>query len=439
MGKITGSPPDAGVSPRDRSLPAGVRSTENKATENNAVDSKPNTIKAKGLWLYSGDPRIGLYHENSPDWIVRSISTLASDNRNGFASLTEAAKEYYTASGKRIPKLAILVHGDFGGVVYIENQKKNIPDSERNNQNYMFMSPYTIFYFKKEIEELNKYLTEDAQIIFYSCRAGAGSEGGYFLKEMSRYLPNKTVIGFSTLGQSGVSGTNPPTLPKPAGMVFETGESYLEPNKQYKNIGLRDITSKYAKHAKNGNIVKSAQLPPTELNLELFTPKRYLDKKKNFFDVLMAAGPQLYYLGILLVGWQKLETMARDTLVDDTRKCMDIIENDEQYKKSRDQGLPKPKEPPKDGVLLVYRADVPISSRKLNEKQIEQYKALKRTLARDGQNYIPFIWTNLSKEKTFAIIDAMLIFSRVLKVRKSIQSLRAIIGEMDFRQIFKRL
>ena len=419
-----GKNPDAGVSPRDASLTAGVRGIENKSTENKGLYSRSNIGNKKGLWLYTSDARIGNFHDTQ-DWKAVPITTIAGEKGTGFASILKAVEEYYDSSGlKRIPKLAIVVHGDVKGVVEISNNRKNIPASEIGEKEYEFMSPISIYYFLEEIKKLKQYLTLNAQIIFYSCMAGYGGEGSYLLDRISA----KNV---TTLAESGVSYVMSPTVYKAAGIVYETGETISYDRK--KKLPVRKTDSEYSKHSRNGAIIKPAKLPPTEKNLPFYRPERIIYMKKNFFDLLFV-DKHLYYLGIMLIGWQKFEKKGKGSAENDTRLCMNIIEKDDQYIKRRDQDLPKPKKQV-DGVWLVHRADVLQSSRKLDEKQKRQYEALKATLAQEGQNYIPFIWKNFNKEQTFAIIDAMLQLSRRRRVNKNTIS---IIGKSNFYKIFKK-
>ena len=267
-----------------------------------ASPNKTNSYaaKPKGLWLYTGDKRIGNY-KSSDEWVAVPISTVARENGTGFASIIDAVKKYYDSIGmKRILKLAFVVHGDVGGVVQIYNNEKNIPKdipTSEIEKYYNFMSPYTIFYFLEEIAKLNQYITKDAQVIFYSCMAGNGSEGSYLLEKISAKIPGKTVIAFTTLGESGVSYSGALKL-KPAGIVYETGETRSYDHT--KIYPVRKIDSKYSKHARDGKVITPAKLPPIEKNLPFFRPERIIYIKKNFFDFLLY-DKHLYYLGIMLI------------------------------------------------------------------------------------------------------------------------------------------
>ena len=439
MGRIA----DAGVPPRDASLPAGVRGIENKSIEKKGIDSRTTEINTKGLWLYTADKRIGLY-SSTDEWDAVLIGTVAEKNESGFALIVKRVKKYYDSTGmKRIPKLAFAVHGDVKGVVEISNNKKNIPSSEIGKKEYEFMSPFTIYYFLGEINKLNQYLAENAQVIFYSCMAGYGAEGSYLLEQVSgrKGLPGKTVIAFTTLAESGVSRVGTPAAAKPAGIVYETGETVSYDRNA--NYPVRKPNSDYSKHARNGTIIRPAKLPLTEKKLPFFRPERKIYIRKNLFDLLYV-DKHLYYLSIMLIGWYVLDKQnkfrgavrTKDAIDADYLEGLRIIRTDERYLGLKKQGLPKDYKQT-DGVWVVHETDIPKTSYQLDDKRKKQYGKLKGTLTSEFQNDVPVIWRNngANKNKINAYIDAMLQLSIGRRVPSS--TINAI-GKSEFNSVFNK-
>jgi hypothetical protein len=87
-----------------------------------------------------------------------------------------------TASEFTVAKFGILAHGDVGG--YLQVGKDEI-DLE------------TIGHFSGSIALLDRYLAPGADIFIFGCTSGFGRQGSAFLKEWSRLLPGRRVIGFN--------------------------------------------------------------------------------------------------------------------------------------------------------------------------------------------------------------------------------------------------
>jgi hypothetical protein len=78
-----------------------------------------------------------------------------------------------------VEQLAIVAHGDFAGQVHMDGRTA---------------------VSARSLSTLAPYLTSNAMLIFVSCIAGAGDTGSSFLTSVSRELPGRVIIGFSTWG-----------------------------------------------------------------------------------------------------------------------------------------------------------------------------------------------------------------------------------------------
>lgn len=77
------------------------------------------------------------------------------------------------------------------------------------------MTIRTLDSFERELEQLRWHLTKDAMLIFYSCIAGKALEGERFLNAVSRRLAGRTIVGFTTYGETSA----PVGLPQTPGAV----------------------------------------------------------------------------------------------------------------------------------------------------------------------------------------------------------------------------
>ena len=447
---------DAGVSPQTRSLPAGARGTTNRSTDDRGTAHRgaarqgsgaaklPERVPpgTKGLWLYTGDDRIGLY-KDSGDWVARSVFThpLAT---NGFVPIADAVRAHCTKTGSRIPRLGIVAHGDHDGSVDISNLKANIPNYPecRGKHEYEFLSPYTVTYFLETIARLDPCLTPDAQVILFSCLAGAGPEGNYLLERISRCLQGRTVIAFTTKGESGVGCGIPPAPPQPAGGLYETGVGKPEgPGGGVAKCDTpRRIDSPYAKHAKDGHIVRPATKPIGEKPLkpgqkETWVPITTIWHDRDFFT-LLRPDPHLYTLGLMVIGWSQLEEKRGRTqkaVADDFAEAMAIIEKDKGYQQRRNAGLPKD-EARADGVHFHHEAHVGSPrTLKLGERR-KTYLAYRATFRPAFRTDPAVLWRNHStdRELLHAYLDFMVaLAARKRPDRKVVQRLTTKVGSRE--------
>ncbi len=108
--------------------------------------------------------------------------------------------------------------------------------------------------FRMELNNLRLYLTLDAKIVFYSCIAGAGTQGDQLLRGLSRQLPGRTVIGFIVKGETDAGELLSHLSAQSPGRVREAphGKGSGRPGK----VGLLTPWSGYAKWARDGVIVR---------------------------------------------------------------------------------------------------------------------------------------------------------------------------------------
>jgi hypothetical protein len=88
------------------------------------------------------------------------------------------------AAEYKVTALGILVHGDVGGRLWIGDDELN---------------PAAIEDYKNDFETLNKNLAKDATVFAYGCVSGLGKDGSVLLKEFSRLLPGRKIVGFNVV------------------------------------------------------------------------------------------------------------------------------------------------------------------------------------------------------------------------------------------------
>jgi hypothetical protein len=130
----------------------------------------------------------------------------------------------------------IVAHGDAGGVVQLD----------RN------LTSKTVASFGSELSALSGYLTTHAHLVFVSCIAAVGPEGDVLLTEVSKYLPNRHVVGFTINGGMAQEG-----LPAMPGQVLEAENSQRGmPAKLLKGLPMLTEYSYFSKWARNGAITR---------------------------------------------------------------------------------------------------------------------------------------------------------------------------------------
>lgn len=78
-----------------------------------------------------------------------------------------------------VTRMAIVAHGDLPSQVIMDGTTPVLPGTLR---------------------DLSTYLQASAMLSFVSCIAGAGDGGTMFLNNVSRNLPDRVIVGFSTWG-----------------------------------------------------------------------------------------------------------------------------------------------------------------------------------------------------------------------------------------------
>ncbi|MEW8393796.1 MAG: hypothetical protein AB2651_18600 [Candidatus Thiodiazotropha sp.] len=392
--------------------------------------------KVKGLWLYSGDPKIGLYNDSEKWKAVNVYVDNATENASGLLSIVGEVKKYCRFVNARLSQLAILVHGNIQGLVKIATAKSKIPKSEANNPLYRYMSPYTIDSFEKEIGQLNDYLSKNAQIVFYTCLAGAGCEGSILLSKISAWLPGRTIVGFTTIGESGV-GRVSSTTGKRAGVVLETG-SQSQGGYDLSKLSLRTPRNPYAKHARGGNIVRPPRLYKDPSNCRAWKATRNEYVNMKLFDILMF-NRYLYYLGILVYGADSDQEQYEKK----TMQGFDAIENDQEFIKLVKERLPKAYVDTL-RVTVIPKALFPKEWRQLNAKQRNLYNEIKATLNPYFARHIEFVWRGQTfdkeaktykhdKKRTQSLINAMLL----ARIGKKIPS--SVLSRASCKMIFRKM
>jgi hypothetical protein len=88
-----------------------------------------------------------------------------------------------------IARLALLAHGDKGGLVAINGDMKE-----------PYLTPDTIPQFENHLATIGHYTKQNAIILLQGCIAGQGEAGTELLIRLSRIWPGRTVVGFATMG-----------------------------------------------------------------------------------------------------------------------------------------------------------------------------------------------------------------------------------------------
>jgi len=143
----------------------------------------------------------------------------------------------------QVTRLGIVAHGDTQGVVQLDRD----------------LTVSSISSFDQKLQELCSYLTDNAQVIFYSCNMAFGRAGDALLNALSARLPGRTVIGFTIQGETDANEMLSAMSPQSPGRVREAphGTGSGRPGRE----GLLGPWSLYAKWSRDGTIVRR---PPVE-------------------------------------------------------------------------------------------------------------------------------------------------------------------------------
>jgi hypothetical protein len=154
---------------------------------------------------------------------------------------------------REIARLAILAHGDQGGV-WAANGKQSTLVTTKNVAKY-----------QADLNTIGLYTSESATILLCGCLSGQGAEGTNLLIALSRTWPKRTVVGFRTLGYRHPGAMKrlgePCELP---GMreTDATAELYANPPKydaqwsDFKKMPWAAATTRFAKVVEDGHVIR---------------------------------------------------------------------------------------------------------------------------------------------------------------------------------------
>ncbi|KIT14897.1 DUF4347 domain-containing protein [Jannaschia aquimarina] len=202
------------------------------------------------VWAPYHADGIGTYHDRA-----YASGWSHTIHHHGFYNLTRQMAERNLE--RSVTRLGIVAHGDTSGVIQLGRVSPDRPERDPQEQRRN-LTVLTLDSFAKEIGDLQDFLTARAELIFYSCAAGAQAAGDRLLEGISRLLPGRTVVGF-TVYAAGASSND------------LSGLSPMTPGALFPSMGLRgmrieghgtvDPHDVFAKWARDGRIVRR---PPVE-------------------------------------------------------------------------------------------------------------------------------------------------------------------------------
>jgi hypothetical protein len=206
------------------------------------------------VWAY----RIGHFTANNGEWHY-------SVNFDTLRDLLDKLERAKLAKGQ-VGKLAIVAHGDSGGLVQLAEGD---------------LTPSTAGNYAKEFQGLRDYLWRSARVMFCSCVSGRGRQGSALLNALSgTHFPGRHVIGFERYGFLSAMGQAPGRL-WCATSNLQFGDAarvaYCEPTATLKAVTdqktkREQILSEYSIYAKwsyEGRIIK---IPHDEVDRKIETP-----------------------------------------------------------------------------------------------------------------------------------------------------------------------
>ena len=119
------------------------------------------------VWSY----RVGAWTRNPGTGWSHTIAM------SGLADLVDSMERFKLLG--TVTHLAIVAHGDSPGTVGLEHP----------------LTSSSIPHFAAAFERLKGFLASDAWVTFYSCIAGKDEPGSRLLSEISRRLPERTMVG----------------------------------------------------------------------------------------------------------------------------------------------------------------------------------------------------------------------------------------------------
>jgi hypothetical protein len=212
-----------------------------------------------------------------------------------FDTLTDLVQQFKEKNIARggIHKLAIVAHGDTGGLV-------QLTEGDLTRQ--------TIGTFSKVLPAIQDYLWTNARVIFYSCIAAEGTEGSWLLNDLSNsYFPGRHLIGFEKYGLVPKEGTPIATgdVACSAGRVGGNGGPIfpcepsptlglvLDPRKKREQF-LSEY-SIYAKWSYRGELIK---IPFSEVQQNVAPEPKVIYGGKALLDALRKESQEIQYIAM---------------------------------------------------------------------------------------------------------------------------------------------
>ena len=179
------------------------------------------------VWAPHSSPRTG-------NWVDRAYDSGWSATI-GFATLDDlSAKMGERGLAGTVTQLGIVAHGDSPGVVQLDRE----------------LRATSIQQFASGFDALDRMLTRQAKLIFFSCIAGREALGSALLMALSMRLRGRTIIGFEVSGWIA-------NLPSNPGQVLEYLGGWPGPNPPPPNPAvIMTPWGRFAKWALDGRIIR---------------------------------------------------------------------------------------------------------------------------------------------------------------------------------------
>jgi hypothetical protein len=203
------------------------------------------------IWAPHIAPRIGRWaerayatgwshtiHFSSLEDLLRQMSGRTELRENAARQGPGTMRVPFPRLGGRVTRLGIVAHGDIDGLVQLDSP----------------LTADTVRSFERVLQQFPSFLTQDAQVIFFSCIAGAGRDGDRLLNALSTSWPGRTVIGFTVWGETEATEAVAQFSPQSPGHVREA--PHQEGSGRPGREGLLGPWNMYAKWSRNGTIVR---------------------------------------------------------------------------------------------------------------------------------------------------------------------------------------
>ena len=179
------------------------------------------------VWAHHHSPNIGL-------WVDRAYSS-------GWSATIrfDTLDELVTHMGERglvgtVTALGIVAHGDRPGVVVLDRE----------------LTATSIPLFASGFDALDRSLTKQAKLAFFSCIAGKDAPGSSLLMALSLRLPGRTIIGFEVYGWVAVE-------PNAPGQILEDVDGWPGANAPVPRPAvIMTPWGRFAKWALDGRIIR---------------------------------------------------------------------------------------------------------------------------------------------------------------------------------------